>query len=87
MKIEKIKKYLSWVSLASFIGAIVGLVMSSLIVTTISLLIFCLSSNLATITIFYWRIERLAVVSDLLRGGVFDPVLDIPEEIADKIRK
>jgi len=87
MEIEKIKKYLAGVSYASFFGAIVGLVMSSLIITTISLLVFCVSSNVYSATIFYMKVERLSVVSDLLRGGVFDPVLDIPEEVADIVKR
>lgn len=87
MNLENIKKYVSWTSYASFFGAIVGLVMSSLIVTTISLIIFCLSSNIYSMAYFYVKIERLSLVSGLLRGGTFDSVLDIPEEIVDKIRR
>lgn len=87
MSLDRLK-VTSYVNAASLFACVIGLILHSFNTTIVSLLVFCLSGNILamlnfqkTVMNMHKELARLKVVSDLLRNGVFDPVLDIPDEV------
>ena len=86
VNITKINMISSTVHLLSLIGVIIGLVTSSVNLAVISLLVFCFSGNLSTVTSVQEKLVKAKVIEDLLREGVFDEVIDIPDHAVEILK-
>jgi len=86
MDMNKINKVSSMVNLVSLIVVIIGLVISSMNLAIISLIAFCLSGQISVVSGIQEKIRRLSIVDKLLRNGVFDDVLDIPDEVVEELK-
>jgi hypothetical protein len=86
MDLNKTNKISSTVHLISLIGVIFGLVISSMNVAIICLIVFCLSGNISVTSGIQAKVERLSIIDELLRDGVFDDAIDIPEEAVERLK-
>jgi len=86
MDLNKTNSISSTVHLISLIGVIIGLAISSMNVAIISLIIFCLSGNISVTSGIQAKVERLSIIDELLRSGVFDEAIDIPEEAIERLK-
>ena len=84
--ITKLNMISSTVHLLSLLGVIVRLAVSSMNVTIISLLAFCFFGNLSTVTGINMQLQKAKIIEDLLREGVFDKVIDVPEHAVEILK-
>lgn len=86
MNLKTINSVSSTVHLISLIGVVIGLAVSSMNVAIISLILFCLAGNISVTSGIQAKVDRLAVVNELLKDGVFDDAIDIPEEAVERLK-
>jgi len=86
MDLNNINKISSTVHLIALLGVIMGLVASSMNIAIISLVVFCLSGNISVTSGIQAKVQRLAIIDQLLKEGVFDDAIDIPEEAVEKLK-
>lgn len=87
MNIQKINMIASLIHGLSLAGVIVGLSMLSMNISMISLMIFCFSGNISTVTSIQEKLQKAKIIEDLLKAGVFDEVLDVPEEAVERLKQ
>jgi hypothetical protein len=86
INLNKTNQISSAVHLFSLIGVVIGLIISSFNVSVICLIVFCLSGNISVSSGIQAKVERLSIIDQLLRDGVFDDAIDIPEEAVERLK-
>ena len=86
MNLNNIRKYANFANVCSLVLVLIGLAISSMSLAIISLLVFCLSGQIGLSVYLADKAQRVIIVNDLLRDGVFDEVLDIPEETIKRLK-